>query len=45
MRGASFFILGGVFLAGGEYLNGRGKDIFARGLLGGGVSILRGQRI
>lgn len=24
------------------YLNGRGKDIFARVLLGGGVSILRG---
>ncbi|MDF2535579.1 MAG: Protein of unknown function transrane [Bacillales bacterium] len=45
MRGAPFFIFGGVFLAGGEYLNGRGKDIFARVLLGGGVSILRGQRI
>ncbi len=40
MRGASFFILGGVFLAGGEYLNGKGREIFARGLLGGGVSIL-----
>lgn len=40
MRGASLFMLGGVFLASGEYLNSKGRDIFARGLLGGGVSIL-----
>jgi hypothetical protein len=40
MRGASFFILGGLFLAGGEWLYRKSKDVFAKGLLGGGVSIL-----
>lgn len=40
MRGASFFLLGGVFLAGGEWLYRKGKDVFANGLLGGGISIL-----
>jgi uncharacterized membrane protein len=40
MRGASFFLLGGLFLAGGEWLYRKGKDTFSRGLLGGGVSIL-----
>lgn len=40
MRGASFFFLGGFFLAGGEWLYRKGKDVFAKGLLGGGISIL-----
>jgi uncharacterized membrane protein len=40
MRGTSIFVLGAAFLAGGEYLNSKGRDIFAKGLLGGGVSIL-----
>ena len=42
MRGASFFVLGGLFLAGGEWLYRKGKDVFSNGLLGGGVSILYG---
>lgn len=42
MRGASFFVLGGLFLAGGEWFYRKGKDIFSSGLLGGGVSILYG---
>jgi uncharacterized membrane protein len=40
MRSASFFVLGGLFLAGGEWFYRKGKEVFATGLLGGGVSIL-----
>ena len=40
MRGAAIFALGGIFLAGGEWFYRKGKDIFAAGLLGGGISII-----
>ncbi len=40
MRSITFFILGGIFLAGGEFLYQKGKDVFSKGLLGGGISIL-----
>ncbi|MCE5287542.1 MAG: DUF2339 domain-containing protein [Pelosinus sp.] len=42
MRSASFFILGGLFLIGGEWFYRKSKEVFATGLLGGGVSILYG---
>jgi hypothetical protein len=42
MRGASFFILGGLFLPAGEWCYRKGKDVFSNGLLGGGVSVLYG---
>ncbi|AJQ29103.1 DUF2339 domain-containing protein [Pelosinus fermentans] len=42
MRGASFFVLGGLFLVGGEWFYRKGKDVLGNGLLGGGVSILYG---
>lgn len=40
MRGTSFFLLGGVFLAGGEWMYRHGKTAFSTGLLGGGAAIL-----
>lgn len=40
MRGASFFLLGGLFLGGGEWMYRKGRDVFSTGLLGGGISIL-----
>lgn len=43
MRGASFFLLGGAFLAGGEWMYRNGKRIFSTGLLGGGAAILYGS--
>jgi len=40
MRSAAIFVLGGLFLAGGEWFYRKGKDVFATGLLGGGISII-----
>lgn len=40
MKGIFSFVLGGLFVAGGEWFNKKGKDIFAKGLIGGGVAIL-----
>lgn len=40
MRGAAIFVLGGIFLVGGEGFYRKGKDVFAAGLLGGGISII-----
>ena len=40
MKGISFFLLGGLFLVGGEWFFRKKREIFAKGLLGGGVSIL-----
>ena len=40
MKGVFTFALGGLFIAGGELFNRKGKDIFAKGLIGGGVAIL-----
>ena len=40
MRGAGIFALGGLFLLGGEWFYRKDKDVFATGLLGGGISII-----
>lgn len=42
MKGASFFLLGGLLLAAGEWFYRRAKAVFAGGLIGGGVSVLYG---
>ncbi|WMT40017.1 DUF2339 domain-containing protein [Paenibacillus sp. D2_2] len=42
-KGAIFFVLGLLMLAGGEWLFRRNKQIFALGLLGGGISVLYGS--
>jgi hypothetical protein len=42
-KGILFFILGGLMLAGGEYLNRRNKQTFALGVIGGGIAILYGS--
>lgn len=39
-KGCLFFLLGGIFLASGEYFNRKNKIIFSRGLTGGGIGIL-----
>lgn len=41
-KGITFFILGGSFVAIGEWFYRKGKDIFSKGILGGGISILYG---
>ncbi|MCG7378235.1 DUF2339 domain-containing protein [Paenibacillus sp. ACRSA] len=43
MKGAAFFLLGVLMLAGGEWLFRRKRQTFAMGLLGGGISILFGS--
>ncbi|MBM7624256.1 DUF2339 domain-containing protein [Sporohalobacter salinus] len=40
MKGIAFFLLGGGFIAGGEWFYRQKKEVFALGLLGGGISIL-----
>ncbi|EGO63700.1 DUF2339 domain-containing protein [Acetonema longum] len=40
MKGAMIFLLGGGLSAAGEWTWRKGKDIFAAGLLGGGVAVL-----
>lgn len=42
MKGAAFFLLGALFLAGGEWFFRKKKTVFANGLLGGGISVLYG---
>ena len=42
VKAAFFFLLGGLFLGGGEWMYRKGRRIFSQGLLGGGVSILYG---
>ncbi|MCM3042227.1 DUF2339 domain-containing protein [Paenibacillus motobuensis] len=42
-KGAVFFVLGLLMLAGGEWLFRRNKQVFALGLLGGGISVLYGS--
>lgn len=43
MKGAGFFLLGALMLAGGEWLFRRKQKTFAMGLLGGGISVLFGS--
>lgn len=43
MKGASFFLLGAIMLAGGDWLFRKNKQTFALGILGGGVSVLYGS--
>lgn len=40
MKGAAIFLLGGLLVATGEWFYRRGRDVFAAGLLGGGVAVL-----
>jgi hypothetical protein len=40
LKALCIFLLGGIFLVGGEWFYRRKKQIFAVGLLGGGISIL-----
>jgi hypothetical protein len=40
MKGASIFLLGGLLLAAGEWFYRKGREVFAAGLLGGGVAVL-----
>lgn len=40
MKGAFIFLLGGLLVAGGEWFYRKGKETFAAGLLGGGISVL-----
>lgn len=40
MKGISFFVLGWVFLLGGEWFYRKNKMIFSMGLIGGGIGIL-----
>lgn len=42
LKGISFFILGALLLAGGEWSYRKIKNVFATGLLGGGISVLYG---
>ncbi len=42
MKGSVFFAAGLLFLAGGEFFHRKNKDIFSKGLLGGGIGILYG---
>jgi uncharacterized membrane protein len=42
-KGAMFFLLGALMLAGGEYLYRKHKQTFALGLLGGGIAVLYGS--
>lgn len=42
-KGAVFFALGLLMLAGGEWLFRKNKQVFALGLLGGGISVLYGS--
>ncbi|WP_068779859.1 DUF2339 domain-containing protein [Paenibacillus sp. GM2] len=42
-KGAVFFVLGLLMLAGGEWMFRRNKQVFALGLLGGGISVLYGS--
>lgn len=43
LKGICFFLLGGLFLVGGEWLYRRQKEVFALGLLGGGIAVLYGS--
>ncbi|WP_435922927.1 DUF2339 domain-containing protein [Paenibacillus sp. DYY-L-2] len=43
MKGASFFLLGLLMLAGGEWQFRKNRQVFALGLLGGGISVLYGS--
>ncbi|MDQ0089697.1 phosphopantetheine adenylyltransferase [Paenibacillus anaericanus] len=43
MKGSTFFLLGALMLAGGEWLFRKGKETFSLGLLGGGISVLYGS--
>jgi len=40
LKGMSFFLLGGLLLACGEWFYRKTKDVFASGLIGGGISVL-----
>nr|WP_275579423.1 DUF2339 domain-containing protein [Halanaerobacter jeridensis] len=40
VKGSFFFLLGGLFIGGGEWFYREDKQVFALGLLGGGISIL-----
>jgi len=40
MRGVFAFLIGGIFLAGGEWFNRKEKNVFSFGLTGGGVAVL-----
>lgn len=42
LKGISFFVLGAFLLAGGEWSYRKLKNVFATGLLGGGISVLYG---
>jgi hypothetical protein len=42
MKGISFFLLGSLLLASGEWSYRKVKNVFATGLLGGGISVLYG---
>lgn len=42
LKATFFFLLGGIFLVGGEWMYRKERKIFSQGLLGGGVSILYG---
>ncbi|QGQ98572.1 DUF2339 domain-containing protein [Paenibacillus psychroresistens] len=42
-KGIMFFVLGGLMLAGGEYLYRKNKQTFALGVIGGGIAILYGS--
>ncbi|MFF2911657.1 DUF2339 domain-containing protein [Paenibacillus sp. NPDC057934] len=43
MKGSAFFLLGALLLSAGEWLFRKGRNAFALGLLGGGISILYGS--
>ncbi len=43
LKGAFYFLLGIAFLIGGEILYRQKNDVFAKGLLGGGIAILYGS--
>ncbi|AZB41032.1 DUF2339 domain-containing protein [Bacillus sp. FJAT-42376] len=42
-KGATFFLLGGLMLAGGEWLYRKQQKTFALGLIGGGIAVLYGS--
>ncbi|MBN1501284.1 MAG: DUF2339 domain-containing protein [Spirochaetes bacterium] len=42
MKGSVFFAAGLLFIAGGEFFHRKTKDVFSKGLLGGGIGILYG---
>ncbi|PPA70514.1 DUF2339 domain-containing protein [Jeotgalibacillus proteolyticus] len=43
VKGGLFFVVGLIMLGGGEWLHRRNKQVFALGVIGGGISILYGS--